>query len=273
MDSFATTRWSIVLNTRYPSSTSYRESLEILCQTYWYPLYAYLRRSGCTREQSEDHVQAFFARMLEKEDFSMADPGRGKFRSFLLMSLKHFVANENKKARAEKRGGGAPILTLDFDFAENLYAREPAAPKTPDKLFEYSWALAVLDQAMAGLEEEARVAGKLVHFTKLRSYLTAGKNSIPYREVADELEMTEGAVKVAVHRLRKRYRQLLLDEIAYGQFIQPNFECPVTRGFLRFRAGNLGWLISCDLLPMILHFDPEKNWEGVWISFYIRGIF
>ena len=215
MDRFATTRWSIVLNTRHPSSVSYRESLEILCQTYWYPLYAYLRRSGSGREQAEDYVQAFFARMLEKEDFSKADPARGKFRSFLLSSLKHFVANENKRARAEKRGGGTPILRLDFDFAENQYGREPADRKTPDKLFEHSWAMAVLDQAMAGLEVEAKAAGKLDLFTTLRSYLTAGTGAITYREVADKLGMTEGAVKVAVHRLRKRYRQRLRDEIAH----------------------------------------------------------
>lgn len=213
MGRFETTRWSIVLNTRHPSSTAYRDSLEILCKTYWYPLYAFLRSSGYVREQAEDHVQAFFVRMLDTEDFSMADPERGKFRSFLLMSLKHFVANENQRERAQKRGGGAPIFSLDFDSAEHHYTLEPADKRTPEKLFQHSWALAVLEQAMAGLEEEARSAGRLDQFTLLRSYLTAGTASISYREVADRLSMSEGAVKVAVHRLRKHYRKRLRDEI------------------------------------------------------------
>ena len=211
---FATTHWSVVLSASQPDSTRYQQALEALCRTYWFPLYAYLRRHGFDAQNAEDHIQAFFAGLLEKRGLRLADPKRGRFRSFLLTALKHFLANEHARAQAQKRGGGRKILSLDIENAENQYIREPRNELSPEKLFERSWALAVLDRTMAQLQAEAAVAKKEKHFDCLKVYLTAEKNAVSYNEVAAMLNMTEGAVKVAVHRLRRRYRDLLRDEIA-----------------------------------------------------------
>ena len=211
---FATTHWSVVLTAGRPESASYRKALETLCQTYWFPLYAYLRRHGCNSHQAQDYTQAFFTALLAKGGLGLADPKRGKFRSFLLASLKHFLSNERARARAKKRGGGRKALSLDFENAESQYALEPRDELSPEKLFERSWALTVLDRTMARLQDEAVSTNKQKSFERLKSYLIADKNSAPYRDAADELDMTEGAVRIAVHRLRKRYRELLRDEIA-----------------------------------------------------------
>ena len=211
---FATTHWSVVLAAGRPKSASYTQALETLCQTYWFPLYAYLRRHGCNSHEAQDSTQAFFTALLDKGGLGLADPKRGKFRSFLLASLKHFLSNERARARAKKRGGGRKALSLDFENAESQYALEPRDELSPEKLFERSWALTVLDRTMARLQAEAVSTNKQKLFDRLKSYLAAGKGSTPYRNVADELEMTEGAVRIAVHRLRKRYRELLRDEIA-----------------------------------------------------------
>ncbi len=211
---FATTHWSIVLAAGSPSSSHYQEALSTLCQTYWFPLYAYLRRHGYNTHQAEDYTQAFFAYLLEKRGLRVVDPQQGKFRSFLLATLKHFVGDERDRARAQKRGGGQTILSLDFENAENQYAIEPAHELSPEKLFEKSWALTVLDRAMAQLKAESVSTNRQKLFDRLKVYLTAKRDSIPYRDVAAELDMTEGAVKVAVHRLRSRYRELLREEIA-----------------------------------------------------------
>jgi RNA polymerase sigma factor (sigma-70 family) len=211
---FATTHWSVVLSAGRPESARYQQALEALCRTYWFPLYAYLRRHGFDAQKAEDHIQAFFASLLEKRGLRLADPKRGRFRSFLLTALKHFLANEHARAQAQKRGGGRKILSLDIENAENQYIREPRDELSPEKLFERSWALAVLDRTMARLQAEAAAAKKQKLFDCLKVYLTAEKNAISYNEMAANLKMTEGAVKVAVHRLRQRYRDLLRDEIA-----------------------------------------------------------
>ena len=211
---FATTHWSVVLAAGRPKSASYRQALETLCQTYWFPLYAYLRRHGSNSHEAQDYTQAFFTALLDKGGLGLADPKRGKFRSFLLASLKHFLSNERARARAKKRGGGRKALSLDFDSAESQYALEPRDELSPEKLFERSWALTVLDRTMAHLQAEAVSTNKQKLFDVLKVYLTADKGSAPYRDAAVELDMTEGAVRIAVHRLRKRYRELLRDEIA-----------------------------------------------------------
>ena len=211
---FATTHWSVVLAAGRPKSASYQQALETLCQTYWFPLYTYLRRQGYDSHQAEDCTQAFFAGLLARGGLRLADPKRGKFRSFLLTSLKNFLSNERARARAKKRGGGRKVLSLDFQNAESQYALEPRDELSPDKLFERSWALTVLARTMAHLQAEATSTNKQKLFDHLKVYLTAEKSSVPYRDVAAELDMTEGAVRVAIHRLRRRYRELLRDEIA-----------------------------------------------------------
>ena len=197
-----------------PESSHYHQALESLCRTYWFPLYAYLRRHGYDTHQAEDHTQAFLAGLLEKHGLRLAEPKRGKFRSFLLAALKHFLANERARAGAQKRGGGRKTLSLDCENAEAQYALEPRDELSPEKLFERSWAMTVLDRAMTRLCVEAAAANKQEQFDGLKIYLTATENAGAYREAATKLKMTEGAVKVAVHRLRRRYRELLRDEIA-----------------------------------------------------------
>jgi RNA polymerase sigma factor (sigma-70 family) len=210
---FATTHWSVVLAAGSPESSGYQQALETLCRTYWFPLYAYLRRHGCDSHQAEEYTQAFFARILEKQNLRLADPERGKFRSFLLGTLKHFLADERDRARAQKRGGGRKALSIDLQEAESQYALEPADKLSPDKVFDKSWALTVLDRTMARLKAELASKNKQELFEHLKVHLTAEKGSVPYRSVAAELGMTEGSVRVAVHRLRRRYRKLLRDEI------------------------------------------------------------
>ena len=211
---FATTHWSVVLSASRPESSHYHQALESLCRTYWFPLYAYLRRHGYDTHQAEDHTQAFLAGLLEKHGLRLAEPKRGKFRSFLLAALKHFLANERARAGAQKRGGGLKVLSLDCENAEAQYALEPRDELSPEKLFERSWAMTVLDRAMTRLRAEATNANKPEQFDCLKTYLTASQDAGAYREAAVRLGTTEGAVKVAVHRLRRRYRELLRDEIA-----------------------------------------------------------
>ena len=211
---FATTHWSVVLAAGDSSAPQHREALSTLCQKYWFPLYAYLRRRGLNVHEAEDSTQMFFAQMLEKKYLREVDPKPGKFRSFLLTAMKHFLANERDRARAQKRGGGRRLLSLDFENAENQYAREPSHQLSPEKLYDKSWALTLLERTMDRLETEMANANKQKLFDCLKVYLGAEASSIPYRDVATELGMTGGAVKVSVHRLRKRCRELLRDEIA-----------------------------------------------------------
>jgi RNA polymerase sigma factor (sigma-70 family) len=214
-DRFVTTHWSLVIAAGQRESPESVDALVRLCTTYWYPLYAFVRRQGYRSEDAQDLTQAFFAKLLEKNYVGAADRQRGKFRSFLLASLKHFLSNERDYARARKRGGGQPVMSLDFESAETRYRHEPADTMTPERLFERRWALTLLDRVLSRLQDEYAAAGNLPLFERLKQFLTAEKGATPYREVAQQAAMTEGAVKVAVHRLRKRYRDLLEDEIAH----------------------------------------------------------
>jgi len=188
-------------------------ALEELCRTYWYPLYAYVRHQGHSPEDSEDLTQAFFARFLAKNYLAGLDSNRGRFRAFLLASLKHFLANEWDRSRRQKRGGGATLLSLDYQGADTRYQIDPPDQLSPDKLFDRAWALTLLERVIARLREEATVEGRAAQFEQLKTFLMAGTNYIPYAEAAAALVMNEGAVRVAVHRLRRRYRELLQQEI------------------------------------------------------------
>ncbi len=212
---FATTRWSLVAAAagRSASPQSSR-ALATLCEGYWFPLYAFVRREGYSAHDAQDLTQEFFARLLDKNYLADADRRRGRFRSFLLASLKHFLSKQRDRARAQKRGGGRAPLSLDFASAESRYHLEPAGELTAERLYDRRWALTVLEQVLGQLRNESAAAGKLPLFDRLKQYLTARADSRPYAQVADELAMTEGAVKVAVHRLRRRYRELLKQEIA-----------------------------------------------------------
>jgi RNA polymerase sigma-70 factor (ECF subfamily) len=211
---FATTHWSVVLAAGRSSCPHQKQALDTLCQGYWSPLYAYLRRRGDDTHQAEDYAQAFFAHLLEKHDLHTADPKYGKFRSFLLLRLKHFLSDERDRAGAKKRGGGQKILSLGFQNAEDQYALEPADRLSPEVLFEKSWAFTVLERTMDRLEAEMANKNKQKLFDHLKVYLTTEKDVIPYQNMATGLKMTEGAVRVAAHRLRRQYRKLLRDEIA-----------------------------------------------------------
>ncbi len=228
---FATTHWSVVLAAGRSSSPDHEPALSTLCQTYWFPLYAYLRRHGYDAHEAADHTQAFFAQMLDKNYLGKVRPKPGKFRNFLLTALKHFVANERARAAALKRGGGRAALSLDFENAESRYALEPAEDLTPEKLFEKSWALKVLERTMDRLDAELAEKGKQKVFDHLKIYIAAEPNSVPYREAAAELNMTEGAVRVAVHRLRKRCREILRDEIAQTVAGQEQIDDEIRRLF------------------------------------------
>lgn len=213
MGRFATTRWSLVLAAGRRASPEADRALAALCGTYWYPLYAFARRRGLDAEEARDRTQGFFARLLETEGLAAADRSRGRFRSFLLASFSHFLANEWDRRRARKRGGGRPTLALDFASGESRYGSEPSHDATPERLFERRWALALLDRALGRLEAEYRAAGKADLFDALRPAL-AGDRGTPYAELAARLGTTEGAVKVAAHRLRGRCREAVRAEIA-----------------------------------------------------------
>ncbi len=211
---FLTTHWSVVLAAGRSDSTRAQNALARLCQTYWYPLYAYVRRRGHPPHDAQDLTQEFFARLLERHTLASADPNRGRFRSFLLATMDHFLAHEWEKVRAQKRGGGCRILSLDLALAEQRYDLEPADTATPDKLFDRRWAGALLDEVLNQLEAEYHHAGKAELFAALKQTLTGTRESQPYAVLALRLGMNEAAVKVAVHRLRKRYRELLRAEVA-----------------------------------------------------------
>lgn len=189
-------------------------ALEELCQTYWFPLYAYIRRRGHGREDAEDLTQAFFARLLEKNFLANLDSEKGKFRAFLLASLKHFLANEWDKSRAQKRGGGEKNLSLDWRTADTAFQVVATNGPSPDLAFDREWAVALLGKVIERLQHECDVEGKTKQFEQLKIFLTAGKGAVSHAEAARKLGMDETAVRVAVHRLRKRYRALLREEIA-----------------------------------------------------------
>lgn len=189
-------------------------ALEELCRTYWFPLYAYVRRRSHTKEDAEDLTQAFFARLLEKNFLANLAAEKGKFRAFLLAALKHFLANEWDKSQRQKRGGGSAHLSLDWRTADTKFQVAAVNETSPDQAFDREWALALLAKVIERLQKECEADGKMKLFEQLKIFLTAGKDGTAQAEVAKTLGMEEGAVRVAIHRLRKRYRQLLRDEIA-----------------------------------------------------------
>jgi RNA polymerase sigma-70 factor (ECF subfamily) len=211
---FAATRWTLVLTAaRGNASAVATDALAELCRVYWYPLYAYLRRRGHDPHDAEDLTQGFFAHLLARQFLAEVDREKGKFRSFLLVSLKNFLADERDRAQAQKRGGGRSTIPLDGLAAESRYCLEPAHDLTPEKMFEKQWALSLLEQVLSRLHDEMTADGKAALFDALQSVLTGGKAST-YAIIAEKLKMTEGAVKTAAHRLRRRYRELLREEIA-----------------------------------------------------------
>jgi RNA polymerase sigma factor (sigma-70 family) len=211
---FATTKWTLVGAAGESSDTEAREALAALCQIYWPPLYSYLRRHGHPREEAEDLVQGFFARLLERRDVQTADPTRGRFRSFLLTALKRYAINEHERATTIKRGGPHLPLSLDFDEAERRDAFEPRTDDTPERVFDRRWAAISLDRAERRLRDECLQSGKGAQAEVLLPYLTESSDLPAYSEVARTLGLTEGAVKVAVHRLRRRFGAILRLEIA-----------------------------------------------------------
>ena len=207
---FHTTHWSVVVSAKGASSGAHA-SLAKLCETYWFPLYAFVRRQGRSPHDGQDLTQEFFARLLEKGWLDGVERERGRFRSWLLAAMKHFLANEWDRARTQKRGGRAPVFSFDELDAESRLAHEPATDSV-EKIYDRRWAMTLLDAVMARLRAEMAGAGKLAHFEALKFSLSGEKHA--YAEVAARLALSEGAVKVAVHRLRERYRELLRAEIA-----------------------------------------------------------
>jgi len=230
---FPTTRWTLVIAAADPQRKEARSALVSLCESYWYPLYAYVRRRGYPADQAQDLTQEFFIRVLEGRYLDRADPEKGRFRAFLLTSLKFFLADESDRVRAQKRGGGN-VLSLEIASGEERYQREPAHHETPERIFERRWALSVLDRVMDRLRAEFVQHGRPEHFERLKVFLL-GQSDAPYAALAREMNTSEGALKVAIHRLRKRYRDLFRQEIA-DTVADPND----VESELRFLAGVLG---------------------------------
>ena len=211
---FTTTHWSMVLAAGENPSPGSSAALERLCRTYWQPLYAYARRLGHRPEEAQDLVQAFFARLLEKRFLETADPQRGKFRSYLLSAFKHFVANEWRRENTVKRGGRAVITSIELELAEDAYRREPTDSLTPQDVYEKRWVLSLLENVFVQIRREYAGPEKKQLFDCIKGHLTGDAPGCTYQELADRLGMTEGAIKVAVHRLRKRFKETLMAEVA-----------------------------------------------------------
>jgi RNA polymerase sigma-70 factor (ECF subfamily) len=210
---FQTTNWSLVLAARGEATEFSRDALTRLCEQYWYPIYAFVRRRGHSAEDARDLTQGYFTRLLEKGYLDDVRPEAGRFRSFLFASVSHFLSNERDRHEAAKRGGGRTPISLDTESAEQRYRIEPADDLTPEKVFEKQWALALLDRALGRLQEEHPAGEASARFQRLRPYLSGEEPSIAHREIAQELGMTEGAVRQAIHRLRKRLGEVLREEI------------------------------------------------------------
>ncbi len=212
---FATTHWSLVVAAKpdEASETRARKALEELCRAYWYPLYAFVRSRGYSAVDAQDLTQAFFARIIETGGFAAADPERGRFRSYLLGAMKHFLANEWHRAQTQKRGGQVQFIEWNAADPEARYAGASKQSDSPEHLFDREWALETIAGALQALRDEMAKAGKSEQFDALKGSLT-DEDELPREEIAARLNMTEGAVKVAVHRLRQRYRKLLRAAIA-----------------------------------------------------------
>ncbi len=210
---FSATNWSLILKTRGDDSRA-RDALGQLCGIYWYPLYAFLRRSGLTAHDAEDATQSFLTELLGRGALDSVDCGRGKFRSFLLASLRNHLSHARERAAAQKRGGGQVAISFDALDAEQRYALEPADNRSPDKLFDREWALTILARAENRLASEYETAGQRTLFEALRPTLAGSRESARYAALGESLGLSEGAIKVAVHRLRERYRAALRTEVA-----------------------------------------------------------
>ena len=210
---FRTTSWSLVQAAGEGAGPQSREALATLCKVYWPPVYAYIRRRGHDADAARELTQGFFTDLLDRDVLKGINPEGGKFRSFLLTCVKHFLANEWDRSRARKRGGGIVILSLDLDDAESRYRLEPADQETPEKIFEKRWALSVIAQAMSRLDREMEASGDRDRVRGLKPLLTGSAGHVSYSEVASDLGMSEGAVKVAIHRLRKKFGQILREEV------------------------------------------------------------
>lgn len=213
--SFMTTHWSMVRSAGGESSPDAQSALETLCRAYWYPLYSFVRRCGHDTHDAEDLTQGFFAWLLESEHLGRADPEHGRFRSFLLVRLKHYLSDERKKARALKRGGGQTLLSLDTDSAETRYGMEPATNDAPERVFDQRWAAMVMQRAVTRLRDEYVAADREQLFDELKHFQSGEDPSVTYRETAARLGLSESAVKSAIFRLRQRHRHLLREEIAH----------------------------------------------------------
>lgn len=211
---FASTQWSLVLRAGHRVDRQAELALATLCQRYWFPLYAYVRRRVADVHRAQDLTQDFFARLLDKNVLASASPERGRFRSFLLTSLKNFLANEWDREGARKRGGDLQCLSLDWDSGESRLPAEPTHSQTPEREFERQWALSLLEIVVQRLRTEFDASGKTRHFELLKQTLTGDRGAIDYLAIGAELQMSEESVRQAAHRLRKRYRELLRMEVA-----------------------------------------------------------
>jgi len=232
---FATTHWSVVLSAADTAAPGADEALEKLCRTYWYPLYAYVRRKGYSSHDAEDLTQGFFAQLLERQSIRQVR-GEGKFRSFLLGALEHFLANEWNRARREKRGGQCTFISLDEAAPESRYQLEPVEELTAEKIYDRRWAMMVLEQALKNLRQECAAAGKQRLFEELKPILSGDKTDAPYAEISARLSMSEGALKVAAHRLRERYGELVRQEIAQTVTNQSEMEEELRHLFAALRS-------------------------------------
>jgi RNA polymerase sigma factor (sigma-70 family) len=212
---FVPTRWTVVLAAQQKGSPTSQEALESLCRAYWFPLYVFVRRQGHGPADAEDLTQEFFARLLAKDYLKAVDREKGRFRTFLLIALKRFLANEWDRTRAQKRGGENLHVSLDTTAAETRYEMEPSLEQAPERTYDRRWAIALLDRTMNGLREEFAKAGKKTEFEHLKIFLTAEKGSVDIAAIAKAVGTTEGNLRVAVHRLRRRYRELFREEIAH----------------------------------------------------------
>lgn len=210
--SFQTTTWTWIVKAQ-GAGTSAERALEELCQAYWNPLYAFLRRTGVAEHDAEDAIQSFFAWLVESQLLVRADRDRGRFRCFLIAALKQFMARRRKYLAAAKRSPRRPVLSIERETSEQRYRHEPTDGLTPDRLFERAWALQTIDRALARLREEYEAAGRAERFDGLKGFLT-GQKTISGREAAQRLGIAEGTVRVAVHRLKRRYGELLRDEVS-----------------------------------------------------------
>jgi DNA-directed RNA polymerase specialized sigma24 family protein len=212
---FHTTHWTVILEARDQDGATAGTALESLCATYWYPMYAFVRRQGASPHEAEDLTQEFFRQFLERKGLASVQPAAGKFRSFLLVCLKNFLANQRERAQAQRRGGGRPVLTIDTHEAETRYCLEPADPLTPEKIFERRWAFAVIERTIQALRREYAGEEKRALFEQLQGFLPGGQGVTSRGELAARRGVSIGAIDVAIHRLRQRFGVLLREQVAW----------------------------------------------------------